>query len=71
MAPERLDIALKEEVDHQRNCLGTAMYLAGVVSDDAFMSSSDVLPILDGLDKTADPEPGHLVVLRHPVFRKH
>ena len=72
---KRINTAKKYEKDFQRNCIGTAMYLAGIVEKDLFMSSTDALTLLENLVredqivKTTQPQKDCLIILKHPTFK--
>ena len=50
--------------EYGSNCVGTALYVAGITPYDIFTTHREIEWRLRGMDKTDDPEIGDLVVFR-------
>ena len=53
------------------NCRGTALYVAGVVPNEEYLTPEDVEGYLDLMERVHTPEVGDLVVFREPFSGNH
>lgn len=58
-----------EEKPPRQNCMGTALYLTGLIEEDSSVDSEAALAILEQLNRLDSPIPGCLIVFKHPTWK--